>query len=363
MRLGRWSLACYRLAYEREVRWADGVEAAGVFALLRLESADGAVGIAEATLKPTWSGVSPRSLAVTLEDVLVPRLAGADLGDAGAVSERLRAIPDNWLAKGMLETAAWTLRAAVLGAPLWKLWGGEPRVELSWTLTRQAPRAMAAEAAAMTGRFGFGYLKMKGGQGLATDLEALAEIRAAVGGRVALCVDANATYAREQAAEYVARIAEAGAVLAEDPCPLVADAEFEKLQRDAPIPILVDADCVAREHAERYLDRGARALSAKPGRSGLTESREIARVARDAGAAAVIGLYAESALGTLINLQQAAALPPGERAAPAELTFFLGMREQVLADPLDVRAGALTLPASADLAQLVDWDRVRRYAL
>ena len=363
MHLGRWSLACYRLAYEREVRWADGVEDAGIFALLRLESADGAIGIAEATLKPAWSGVSPRSLAATLEDVLVPRLHGADLADASLVSARLGAIPENWLAKGMLQTACWTLRAAALGTPLWRMWSGDPRVELSWTVTRQAPRAMAAEAAAMVERFGFQSLKVKGGQGMETDLQALAEIRAAVGARVGFSVDANGAYGRDEADEYVARIAEAGAMLAEDPCALAADAAFETLQQKAPIPILVDADCITRRHAADYLERGARALSAKPGRSGLTESREIARLAREAGATAVVGLHAESALGTLINLQQAAAMEPGERAAPAELTFFLGMREQVLADPLDVRAGALTLPATAELARLVDWDRVRRYAL
>ena len=363
MHLGRWSLACYRLAYEREVRWADGVEDAGVFALLRLESADGAIGIAEATVKPAWSGVSPRALAAMLEDVLVPRLHGADLTDAALVSARLEAIPENWLAKGMLETACWTLRAAALGTPLWRLWGGDPRVELSWTVTRRAPRAMAAEAAAMVERFGFQSLKVKGGQGVATDLEALGEIRTAVGGRVGFSVDANGAYGRDEADEYVARIAEAGAMLAEDPCPLAADASFEALQRKAPIPILVDADCVTRRQAARYLERGARALSAKPGRSGLTESREIARLAREAGATAAVGLHAESALGTLINLQQAAAMEPGECAAPAELTFFLGMGEQVLAEPLDVRGGALTLPTTADLASLVDWDRVRRYAL
>jgi maleate cis-trans isomerase len=36
LRLERWALDCYRLPYEREVRWADAVEDAGVFALLRL---------------------------------------------------------------------------------------------------------------------------------------------------------------------------------------------------------------------------------------------------------------------------------------------------------------------------------------
>jgi len=363
VKLARWSLACYRLRYDREVRWADAVEDSGVFALLRLESSDGVVGVAEGTIKSTWSGVSPRSLGAALEDLLLPRLEGVDLADADAVSERLRAVPENWLAKGMIDTACWTLRAASIGTPLWRLWGGEPRVELGWTVTRQAPQRMAAEAADMVARLGFRTLKVKGGQGVATDLRALAEIRTAVGDGVELYVDANGAYARGEAAAYVGRIAEAGATLAEDPCALAPDAAFEALQRGAPIPILVDSSCVTRQDAALHLERGAAALSAKPGRIGLTEAREIARLAESLGARAVVGLHAESALGTLVSLQQAAAIPARARAAAAEQTFFLVMRDQVLAEPLAIRDGAVTLPPAHDLAGLVDWDRVRRHAL
>ena len=62
MKLERWSLHFYRLPYAREVVWANAREDSGLFALLKLE-ADGCSGIAEGTLKDTWSGVSPgRSL-------------------------------------------------------------------------------------------------------------------------------------------------------------------------------------------------------------------------------------------------------------------------------------------------------------
>jgi L-alanine-DL-glutamate epimerase-like enolase superfamily enzyme len=361
--LERWSLAFYRLPYAREVSWAGAVEEAGVFALLRLWSTGGAVGLAEGTVKATWSGVSPRSLAAVLEDVLLPRLESVDLADVAATAARLAMVPESRLARGMVESACWTLRAAAAGTPLWRLWGGAPRVDLTWTVTRQAPARMAAEAADMVARFGFATLKVKGGQGEATDLRALAEIRAAVGERVSLYVDANGACSRAEAPAYVARIAAAGAVLAEDPCPLAPDGDFAALQRGAPIPILVDDGCETREDAALYLERGARALSAKPGRAGLAEAREIARRAEAAGARAVVGLYGESALGTLTSLQLAAAIPAAARAAAAEPTFFLLMRDQVLAEPLAVRDGAVTLPAAADLAALVDWDRVRRHAI
>jgi hypothetical protein len=66
MRLRRHSLHCYRLRYERPVQWSDIVEEAAPFVLLRLESDTGAIGVAEITVKPTWCGVTARSLiAVT----------------------------------------------------------------------------------------------------------------------------------------------------------------------------------------------------------------------------------------------------------------------------------------------------------
>lgn len=363
MKLARWTVACYRLRYHREIRWADGAEEAGVYALLRLTSADGAEGIAEGTVQPAWSGVSPGALIAGLEDVLLPRLAGVDLADSKTVTTRLQAAPENGLARGLIETACWMMRAAAAGQPLWRLWGGEPRVDLGWTVTRQAPAAMAAEAAAMVARFGFRTLKVKGGQGTATDLRALAEIRAAVGDRVTLYVDANDAYAPGEALAYVRRLAAAGVTAAEDPCPLAPDAVFEAFQRAAPIPILVDGGCVTRQDAVRFLARGATALSAKPGRVGLTEARGIAGLAEAAGARTVAGLYAESALGALLGLQQAAAVPARARVAAPELTFFLHLADQVLAAPLEIRDGAVTLPETSDPVGLVDWERVRRYAI
>jgi len=362
IKLAEWSLAFYRLPYRRQVVWANAVEREGTFALLKLTGDGGAVGIAEGTIKATWSGVSPRSLAATLEDVIVPRLRGIDLADAAAVSAALRPLPENGFAKAMAENACWTLRAAEAGKPLWRLWNGQRRVELTWTVTRQTPALMATESAEVCARYGFRTLKVKGGQGVATDLRALMEIRAALGEGVELYVDANSEYSRAEGADYVRSLAAAGVTLAEDPCALVPDAEFEALQRSVPIPILVDRSCASSRDAQLYLERGARALAAKPGRVGLSETRAIDVLAERHGARVAVGIYAESLLGTLVSLQQAAALAPG-RSIAAEQTFYLTMTEQVTPLELPIREGCIELPEEADLSKLVDWARVKRFAL
>src|SRR5919201_1647598 len=250
MRLADWSLHIYELPYDREVVWSNARERSGLFALLKLVSDAGATGIAEGTIKNTWSGVSPRALLAALEDVILPAVRDADLADDDAVYAALSRIPENRLAKALVSNACWTMRAAAQKKLLWQLLGGSAQAEVCWTVTRRPPAQMAAESAEYCERYGFRTLKVKGGQGIETDLRALAEIRRAVGEQVALYVDANAAYSREDAPEYVQQLADAGAVVAEDPSPLAPDAQFEALQREARIAILVDGSCTSVRDAQ-----------------------------------------------------------------------------------------------------------------
>ena len=364
IKLARWALHFYALPYRREIVWANAVEKEGVFALLEIEGDNGRRGVAEGTIKSTWSGVSVNSLKAAFEDVLMPRLKDVDIATPADVAEALAGIPENQLAKGMLDNASWTLHAASTGTPLWQMWGGQRELDLTWAITRQPPLVMAREAAEVCARHGFRTLKVKGGQGVATDLQAMHEIRAAVGATVTLYVDANSAYARDQAPAYVQAIADAGAVVAEDPCPLWPDAAFAALQAAVPIPLLVDRNCVSVRDALAFLDRGAGArvaLSTKPGRIGLSAARAIHDAAASRGARVAVGLYAESALGTLISAQQAAAIAPAQALVAAEQTFFLEMREQILAQPLKIKDGKISLPGDANLADAIDWERVRHH--
>ena len=329
--------------------WSNARERSGLFALLRLEGDEGVAGIAEGTIKSTWSGVSPGSLRAALNDLLLPLLKEVDLLDDTAVYAALGRVPENRLAKGMVSTACWTMRAAAAGKPLWQLLGARPEAEVCWTVTRRAPRLMAKESAEYCERHGFRTLKVKGGQGVQTDLQALREIRAAVGARVALYVDANGAYSRAEAAGYVKQIAAAGATIAEDPSPLAPDAQFEALQKSVDIPILVDNACTSARDAELFRERGARAVSLKPGRVGIDECLAIGK--KLANCSTAIGIYAESALGTLVSLQ----LPAG---LPAEQTFFLMMTSQVAAAVPEIRDGRIRLPDEPDLSKLVDWRAV-----
>jgi L-alanine-DL-glutamate epimerase-like enolase superfamily enzyme len=104
-----------------------------------------------------------------------------------------------------------------------------------------------------------------------------------------------------------------------------------------------------------FFERGARALSLKPGRFGLTATRRMADIAAAHDARTVVGMFGESALGTLTALAQAACLPAS--ALPAETTWYLAMTTQIVDLPA-IREGRLRLPTACGWAQQVDWDRL-----
>lgn len=363
MRLARFDINVFELPYPRPVRWKDTVEEGGVFMLLRLWSDEGDEGVAEGPIKPTWTGTTPRSLAAVLEDLLLPALRDIDLADAAAVSRALGRYPENTLAKALVDNACWDLRAQAQGQALWRLWGGQPEVTLSWTVTREAPKTMAQEAADMVARHGFRTLKVKGGQGFDTDARALREIRAAVGPSVQLYVDANSAYRQDEALDYLRLLAEAGATHAEDPCELRPDAWFERTQAQSPLPLVVDSRCQALADARLFLERGARAVGIKPTRVGASSALETARACDHGGVGVNVGLHAESALGSLAASHVAAAFPRHPDSLPSESSYFLAYADQILHEPPPIRDGVLRLDDRPGFASLIDRGKLARYSV
>jgi L-alanine-DL-glutamate epimerase-like enolase superfamily enzyme len=217
---------------------------------------------------------------------------------------------------------------------------------------------MAAEAANMVNRYGFRTLKIKGGQSFDVDLAGIREIRSAVDDSIRFYVDANGAYRMDQALDYARALADAGIAILEDPCPLSPDMHFEKLRHDSPIPILVDFGSTSLRDAGLFLERGAQALSAKPGRFGLTHARAMQDLAQQKNCAVVAGLMGESALGTLAGLQFAATI--AKPVLPAELTWYLAMTEQIVRDVPAITGGVLQLPDQPSLASRVDWDALKK---
>ena len=212
----------------------------------------------------------------------------------------------------------------------------------------------------MVARYGFTTLKLKGGQGLDTDLAAIRAVRRAAGPDVRIFVDANGAYTADEAPRYLAELAAEGICAVEDPYPLAPDAVFERVQSESSIPILIDAAGGSLRNAVSFCECGARAIAVKPGIIGLSEARRIAEFASHHECAVNIGIGGESDAGSLAALGAAAALTLPATWLPPETSFFLLLADRIVAEPLHVAGGMLRRPDAGSISELIDWERVER---
>jgi L-alanine-DL-glutamate epimerase-like enolase superfamily enzyme len=316
------------------VRWAGHSESGLDVMILALETAGGLIGIGEAPVRLNWTAATLKSLQVVTEEIFMPRLMGKDLSDEAEITRFLRYVREHSLAKSMIDSAVWELRAQAAGVPLYEYLGGVREVPVAWTVTRAEPGAMIAEAQEMVARHGFTSLKIKTGQGFETDREVLSGIRAAVGPDVTFSADSNRHYAADEVGPLTDILAEYGVKIAEDPTELHADASFDEVRQSSRIPLLVDNTCRTLDEAERFLALGADAVSVKVYKTGIADSREIIRRADERGAAVHIGLGAVSSMGAAAALGMAGSLKPHHNGLPSEESFFLQFAGEYVNAPL-----------------------------
>ena len=363
VRIARMEWFPIRIPLPRPLEWASLRETAVDYLLLKITADNGLIGVAEGSAKVPWTGATWRSLATVFEEMFEPAMRGVDLSDEAATQRAIKRPREHTLAKAMIDVACWDIRSQIAGQPLWRLWGGKPAVPVCWVITRQPPAVMAREAEDMVARHGLRAFKIKGGQGVATDLEALAAIRKAVGEGIELTVDANGHYSAAETPAYVAQLAERGIRWVEDPCRTEPTAAYTELQSACRLPLLVDGPCRDVLIARLFLERGARGLSIKVGKAGgYTDNRAIIDLAAARGSAVNVGILAETSLGSLAALQLQAAIPPALAQLPAETTFFLMLDREYVQAPLRVVDGAVHLPDEPGLARTIDWRQVASLA-
>jgi L-alanine-DL-glutamate epimerase-like enolase superfamily enzyme len=349
------------LPYRRPVRWAGHTETGVDVMILALETAGGLIGVGEAPVRLNWTAATLRSLGVVVEEIFMPRMMGKDLADEAETTRFLRYVREHFLAKQMIDSAVWDLRAQAAKLPLYQVLGGQPEVPVAWTVTRAEPTAMIREAESVVERYGFTSLKIKTGQGLDVDREVVSGIRQAVGPDVTFSADSNRHYKLEEVGPLTEMLAEYGVRVAEDPMELHPDETFAAAKAASPIPLLVDNTCRSLDEAELFLRAGAEALSVKVYKTGINDSREIIRQAGERDVAVHIGLGATSSLGAVAALGVAGSVPAHRHGLPSEESFFLQFSREYVIDPLTVENGKVRLPEMA-LNEWIDWTRVAELA-
>jgi len=372
------------LPTRREHKWAGLTEAIGGYILIRMEDDAGHVGWGEAPVLKDWGGdygryfgESPGTTLSVLGDYLANAIKGVEVGDLAGLHARMdKAIKGYPYAKAALDIAAYDLAGNALGIPSALLLGGWARRKVMVTHSIGLLGFAEAEAeVAKVAQQGVRTIKIKVGVEPERDVEMVARVRAVVGERIQLCVDANQGWASpREAIRTVRRMERHNLIYVEQPVEGLD--RISEVARAIDIPVMADETAWnardALEIAERHAVEIVSIYTTKPG--GLYRAMEVAAVCRAAGIRCNVNGSVETGVGNRANVIFAASSPavtlscvvpvstPAEKL-PAGQVAGIYYRDDLITEPMQVEDGGIVVPEAPGLGWKVDERKVEKYRI
>ncbi|HYZ29809.1 MAG TPA: mandelate racemase/muconate lactonizing enzyme family protein [Thermoleophilaceae bacterium] len=364
MRIERIEATPFAIPYKEEVTFATGALSAAEHVLLRVVTAEGAVGTAEVIPRPMIYGETVASVVGALDAVVRPLLCGHEVGPGRDLQRRLRNLVANNTLRGALDIALWDAAARLAGMSCWRMLGGDRAraIELTAILGLGHPAHVVDQADRLVHEHGFRSFKLKVGIDLARDVATCRALRERFPDAL-IYVDANHGFTPEQATWFGRRTEELDLAWIEEPVDGTAVAGRELAARQLALPVLGDESTPDLRSAARELIAGrSDMISVKVARTGFTESAQILALCEALGSGIVVGSQGDSELGTLAGLQFSALGEPA-RQFPAELSYFATVLDgRLLREPLEIRDGRIRIPDGPGLGVDIDDEELQRYA-
>lgn len=284
---------------------------------------DGAIGIAEATPRPTIYGETQASIQAIITQYLSPMVIGKSIDkreDIDALDSQLHLIKYNHTAKGALNIAMHSALAQSQNISF-KTYLGVKReqVEVSY-IVGTGDEASVLNDVDSAYQSGVRVFKMKIGKKLSQELAIIHAVQTTFSD-ARLYVDANQCLESENVVKSLTTLYEQGILWCEEPLPVQQIRERVSLREQIAMPIIADDSAFTPEALMRELEMNTfDILNIKTARTGYSQSSWMLKKSVLANKQIMIGSQASSLLGCLH-----AALFAGhfEVGYASECTFFL----------------------------------------
>jgi L-alanine-DL-glutamate epimerase-like enolase superfamily enzyme len=363
MKISEVEAVPFAIPYRKPLSFASGEIAAAEHVLVRVHTDDGLVGTAEAPSRPFTYGETQQSIVAIIRTVFAPQIAGLSPLEREQIRARLERTVGNLAAKAAIDMAAWDIIGQSAGVPVTELLGGHgDRMRVSHMIGFAAPAEMVAEAERIRDLHGITTFKVKVGRRPAQlDIDACGALRSALGDKAGLYIDGNRGWTAAESARALRAMADLDLLFAEEPCPADDVLGRRWLAARSPIPLFADESAPTPGDVTRELLGGsAVGISIKTARSGFSGSQRILAQCEGLGADVVMGSQIDGQVGSLCSLAFGAAFGAASRR-PGELSNFLDMSDDLLAEPLQIREGTLHVREAPGLGIEIDQDKLAHY--
>ena len=353
----------FAIPYRKPLRFASGEVHIAAHILVRVHSEDGMVGEAEAPPRPFTYGETQDSIKSMVEKVFAPELVGLSCLNREQLHAVMNRTVGNPTAKSAVDMAVWDVIGQSLGLPVTTLLGGfTDRMRVSHMLGFGSPESMVAEAERMRDLYGITTFKVKvGRRPFLLDVLVCRALRAGLGSDVELYIDGNRGWTASESLRALNAMSDLDLTLAEELCPADDVLGRKWLTSHSPIPVVADESATTPGEVTRELLGGAsNVISIKTARTGFTTSQRVLFQCEGLGAEVIMGNQIDGQIGTMCTAVFGSAFRATTLRA-GELSNFLDMSDDLLADPLKISDGSLAVRNVAGLGIEIDPAKLAKY--
>jgi len=350
---------------ERRMISSLGQHTVSRYLLVRLLTDAGIEGAGEATVSARWSGETVWGARALVDRVFAKHLVGCDPADVVEIDRRMdAACAHNWFAKSAIEMACWDIRGKAEGKPIYELLGGAVRplaVCSRYSMGAYEPAHAAARATELVAA-GFTTIKVKVGRDAAADVERVRAVRAAIGPKIALTIDANCGWDVDTAIRAIRKLADCHLALVEQPTPDGDYAALARVRRETDVPVMADDICFNLVHAQELVrNECCDVISVYPGKhGGIRKAREIIDFAAAHGVACSIGSNLELDVATAAMAHLVVASPNMQvEKHPGDMLGADYHEVRIARNPISIAGPITTITPRAGLGVEVDWQLVK----
>lgn len=363
MNITRIEAIPYSIPYVHPLHFASGSVTEADHVLVRVHTDEGIVGTADTPPRPYTYGETQKSIVAVIEDIFSPQLSGLD----AFARERMQTVMDrtfhNQTAKGAVDIAVWDAIGQLLGQPVSTLLGGyTDHMSVSHMLGFKPAEQLLEIALEFRETYGITTFKLKTGRHpVSLDVEAARVLREGLGPEARIYMDANRGWSANEASEVLRLTADLGMEFLEEPDDAREVMGRRRLVSTSPIPIAADESAPnLGTAAKELLSGGANLLAIKTARSGFTEATKIVGLAEGLGVDVYVGNQIDTQVGTIASVTFGAAFSHTSKRA-GELSNFLDMADDLLAEPLRIVDGKIHVRDVPGVGTVIDEDKLARY--
>lgn len=353
----------FAIPYVKPLRFASGEVHTAEHVLVRVHTEDGVIGVAEAPPRPFTYGETQKGIVAVINDVFGPDVVGLTLLQREIIRNRLERTVGNPTANSAVDMAVWDALGKTLEQPVSELLGGfTDSLRVSHMLGFADPDVMVAEAERMRETYGISTFKVKvGRKPVSLDTAVVRALRGHFGDEIDLYVDGNRGWTARESARAMREMSDLDLLYAEELCPADDVLGRRWLVNQLDVPFIADESVPTPADVTReVLSGAATAISIKTARTGFTASQRVHHLAEGLGLDVVMGNQIDGQVGTACALTFGTAFERASRQA-GELSNFLDMKDDLLAQPLQIVDGRLHRLAGDGIGIEIDPDQLAKY--